>query len=297
MIQNWCGDGRIELRKNLGNGTLRDVTTRAFGHPNLQTNGLNFVSADYNNDGLVDVFVMRGGFMSVANLPNSLLKNLGDFKFKDVAVEAGVDTYQGTHSSVFADFDLDGNVDLWVAAELNPCHLFRNKGDGTFEDIISDEMGQCGFAKGGNWGDYNNDGWPDLYVSGFDEPNRLWKNLGRPNANGKGWAFVDVAPELGLARYPLASFPPVWYDFNNDGYLDLFVSNNLREGSAEIFSHYAGLKTQDLYMWKIYNATSEDSGSRLFVNNGDGTFKDLSKETGVDRAFNGMGLGIGDLDK
>jgi hypothetical protein len=105
------------------------------------------ISTDFNNDGLVDIFVMRGGFFSVGNIPNSLLQNLGDFKFKDVTEQAGVDTYQGTHAAVWADFDLDGNVDLWVAAEHNPCHLFRNKGDGTFEDIISYEMGQCGFAK------------------------------------------------------------------------------------------------------------------------------------------------------
>ena len=116
----------------------------------------------------------------------------------------------------WADFDNDGWVDLYVGHELSPSQLFRNKGDGTFEDVTERAgVGSVSFTKGVVAGDYDNDGWPDLYVSNIFADNILYHN------NGDG-TFTDVAAKLGVQK-PLVSFPTWFFDYDNDGCLDILV--------------------------------------------------------------------------
>ncbi|HEY6328206.1 MAG TPA: VCBS repeat-containing protein, partial [Blastocatellia bacterium] len=145
---------------NNGDGTFSDWTERS-GLAS-QPGGLNIIQTDYNNDGWLDLFVMRGGWDMPSH--NSLLRNNGDGTFTDVTVQSGLDTgaYR-THSVAWADFDNDGYVDVFIGHELGPSQLFRNKGDGTFEDVShAAGVDKVAFTKGAVWGDYDNDGYPDL---------------------------------------------------------------------------------------------------------------------------------------
>ncbi|HKV40410.1 MAG TPA: VCBS repeat-containing protein, partial [Blastocatellia bacterium] len=200
---------------NNGDGTFSDWTQRA-GLAG-QTGGLNIIQTDYNNDGWIDLFVMRGGW----DFPmrNSLLRNNGDGTFTDVTIQSGLDTGPfRTHSVAWADFDNDGYVDVFIGHELGPSQLFRNKGDGTFEDVShAAGVDKTAFTKGAVWGDYDNDGYPDLYVSNYAGDNFLYHN------NGNG-TFTDVAKQLHVEK-PLMSFPCWFFDYDNDGFLDLFVAS------------------------------------------------------------------------
>src|SRR5207248_2756639 len=119
-----------------GDGTFSD-RTEAAGLTGL-TGGLNLITGDFNNDGFVDVFVLRGAWMREAGkFPNSLLKNNGDGTFEDVTEAAGLLTFHPTQTAVWLDFDGDGWLDLFIGNETLPgepphrCELFRNNHDGT----------------------------------------------------------------------------------------------------------------------------------------------------------------------
>ncbi|MDE2879414.1 MAG: CRTAC1 family protein [Gemmatimonadota bacterium] len=245
--------------------------------------GLNLVHADYDNDGDADVFVLRGGWL-VQPLPNSLLRNDGG-TFSDVTREAGLYSEHPTQTGAWADFDGDGWLDLFIGNEsrdslAHRSELYRNRGDGTFEEVAA-EVGieVSDFVKGVTWGDYDNDGRPDLYLSILHASNRLYRNLG-PTADG-GWAFEDATGRAGVAE-PLASFPTWFWDFDNDGWLDLYVAG------------YAA-QTADL----VREMTGEPHSAelpRLYRNLGDGTFADVTAARGVDRIMYAMGSNYGDLD-
>ncbi len=169
--------------------------------------------------------------------------------------------------------------------------LFRNNGDGTFTDVTEQAgLKGTGFDVGVAIGDYDNDGHPDIFVAGV-HGNTLYHN------NGDG-TFTDVTKKAGLDKWndpeygPLWAVAAVWVDVNNDGLLDLFIVNYLQwtysnipkcviEGVAEYCHprYYKGLPNQ------------------LFLNQGDGTFKDVSKEWGIrDHVGKGMGVGMADYD-
>lgn len=245
--------------------------------------GLNLVHADYDNDGDADIFVLRGGWL-VQPLPNSLLRNDGG-TFSDVTREAGLYSEHPTQTGAWADFDGDGWLDLFIGNESRDSlshrsELYRNRGDGTFEEVAV-EVGieVSDFVKGVTWGDYDNDGRPDLYLSILHASNRLYRNLG-PGADG-GWAFEDATDRAGVGE-PLASFPTWFWDFDNDGWLDLYVAG------------YAA-QTADL----VREMTGEPHSAelpRLYRNLGDGTFEDVTAARGVDRIMYAMGSNYGDLD-
>ena len=213
---------QIRYFHNNGNGTFSERTKEA-GLEGL-VGGLNVIQADYDNDGDLDVFVLRGAWLSAGGKqPSSLLRNEGGGRFLDVTFAAGIDKlFYPTQTGSWADYDNDGDVDLYVGIEHGdhlfdgPCQLWRNRGDGTFEEVAAAAgVDLRGFVKGVTWGDYDQDRFPDLYVSVIDGPNPLYRNQG-------DGTFVDVSESLGVSG-PIDSFPVWFWDFNNDGALDLYA--------------------------------------------------------------------------
>ena len=283
--------GQLRYFHNNGNGTFSDRTREA-GLTGI-TGGLNISSADYYNDGNVDVFIPRGAWLgSDGHHPASLLRNNGDGTFTDVTGTAGLFTCSPSHVAVWADFDNDGWVDLFVGNEtipgyddVSPCHLFHNNGDGTFTDL-ADEAGLylTGWVKGAAWGDFNNDGLPDLYVSRLFEPNVLYRNDGRDRSGT--WKFTDVSKPAGVTE-PLDSFSCWFWDYDNDGWQDIFVASC----SAGDLTHTVGDVAAD-YLGLPFSAERP----RLYRNNHDGTFTDVSRQVGLNHPLFVMASNFGDLD-
>ena len=166
-------EDNVQLLLADGQGGYTSATDKA-GLTGI-TSGLNCLQADYNNDGFKDILVLRGAWLGRAGThPNSLLQNKGDGTFQDVTRSSGLLSYHPTQTAAWADFDRDGHLDLFIGNESkkgdpHPCELYRNQGDGTFTEV-SQEFGLgsiLGYVKGVSWGDMNNDGWPDLYISVF----------------------------------------------------------------------------------------------------------------------------------
>jgi hypothetical protein len=271
----WSPSEQVRFYHNDGNGSFTDRTeqsglTGIFG-------GLNLIQADYDNDGDIDVFVLRGAWLeSVGRHPNSLLQNDGRGNFRDVTFSAGLGkVHYPTQTASWGDYDNDGDLDLYVGNESFPCQLFRNEGDGTFTDVAA----QAGVindrhAKGVIWGDYNNDRWPDLYVSNFKGQNRLYHN------NGDG-TFTDRAMSLGVTA-PHWSFPTWFWDYNNDGNLDLFVGSYL-VGVTHIAGDYLGIP-------------GRSEADCLYEGNGQGGFREVAALRNLHRVTQPMGSNFGDLD-
>jgi hypothetical protein len=283
LVSNWDVAGQIRYFHNDGNGSFSDRTAAAgltgiFG-------GLNLVQADYNNDGFVDVLVLRGAWLfDAGQIPNSLLRNNGDGTFSDVSYDAGL-AGAGldfpTQTASWADYDNDGDLDLYVGNESTeklaaPNQLFRNNGDETFTDVAAAAgVTNLRFTKGVIWGDYDSDRAPDLYVSNLSGPNRLYHN------NGNG-TFTDVAVALGVEK-PIVSFPTWFWDVDNDGILDLFVS-----AYATKIEHLAGAM--------LGMPVDPERLARLYLGNGAGGFEEVGQAWGLRMPNSPMGSNFGDLD-
>jgi len=257
---------------NNGDGTFADHTAQA-GLAN-QLGGLNMIQADYNNDGCLDILVLRGAWEFPQR--KSLLRNNCDGTFTDVTGAAGLaEPATSTQTAVWADIDNDGFLDLIVGNENGPLQLFHNNGNGTFEDIShSAGVDRIAFTKSVVAADYDNDAYVDFYVSNLNGDHFLYHN----NHNR---TFTDVAREAGVQK-PWQSFPAWFFDYDNDGWPDLFVSSYYISVDESIRS-YLGLAP---------NAET----LKLYRNMGDGTFKDVTKEVGLDRVFMPMGANFGDID-
>jgi hypothetical protein len=280
---------QIHLFHNNGDGSFTDVT-RTSGLIG-ETGGLNLVLTDYNNDGHPDVLVLRGGWWGKQGCyPMSLLRNNGDGTFDDVTEPAGLLYAAPTQAAAWADFDGDGWLDLFVGHEStpedpHPSQLYRNNHDGTFTEMGAvSGVASLGFVKGAAWGDYNRDGRPDLYVSVMNGKNHLFRNDGPRDAHdvSKGWRFTDVAAAAGVDKQR-NSFATWFFDYDNDGWPDLFVAGYSLKSAAEIGSFEMGRKV-----------TAEEP--RLYRNMHDGTFRDVTSEVHLDRAILAMGASFGDLD-
>ncbi|MDP9038083.1 MAG: CRTAC1 family protein [Acidobacteriota bacterium] len=279
----------MHLFHNNGDGTFSDVTRKSglMG----ETGGLNLVLTDYNNDGHPDVLVLRGGWWGKQGCyPLSLLRNNGDGTFDDVTEQAGLLSAHPTNTAATADFDNDGWLDIFVGHEsrpgdVHPSQLFHNNRDGTFTDIApATGLANLGFVKGAAWGDFNLDGRPDLYVSVMYGHNHLFRNDGPrdPHDSTKGWRFTDVTEAAGVGLQS-NSFATWFFDYDNDGWPDLFVAGYSLDSSADVGAFELGRKVHAEL-------------PRLYRNNHDGTFSDVTAAAHLDRTILAMGAGFGDLD-
>ncbi|MEO6596874.1 MAG: CRTAC1 family protein [Planctomycetota bacterium] len=280
IVSDWAPRGQLRFLRNQRDGTFTDRTEVA-GLLGI-TGGLNLVHADYDNDGDLDVLVLRGGWwFENGRLPVSLLQNRGNGTFTDVTFAAGLGERQlPTQTAGFADYDLDGDLDLYIGSESSQrvqcsSQLYRNNGDGTFTDVAASAgVSNDAYAKGVTWGDYDNDRWPDLYVSNIGGKNCLYRNRG----DGTFTEFGEQARVTG----PEVSFPTWFFDFDNDGALDLFVAN-YNTGVAHISSHLLG-------------GALPFEKARLYRGNGKGGFRDVAPELGLTYPSMPMGCNFGDLD-
>lgn len=280
----WSLDEQLRYFRNRGDGFF-DERTREAGLEGI-TGGLNLSHADYDNDGNADLLVIRGGWLGDrGSYPPSLLKNLGGGAFVDVTRESGLLTFHPGQVGVWSDFDNDGWLDLFLGREddgkgRHPCELFHNNRDGTFTDWAPRlGLANLGFVKGAAWGDYDNDGLQDLHVSRLGLPNVLFHNEG---AVPDGWKFADVSVKAGITE-PNLSFATWWFDFDNDGWLDLFTAGFNRITPGDIAAQYLG---------------QPHSGEvpRLYRNHRDGTFTDVTHDAKLDRVSSVMAANFGDLD-
>ncbi len=348
---------RNDLSRN-GSGplTLRFTDVTAKAGVGLRAYGMGAAIGDYDNDGNLDLFITTLG-------PDTLYHNNGDGTFSDVTSSAGVSDPLWSTSAAFLDYDRDGDLDLFVAnyldftiADNKVCHdpvgtrdycsprayravpdrLYRNEGNGRFVNVTE----TAGIARadgnglGVSVGDYNGDGWLDLYVANDATPNQLWINqrngtfadegllsgaalnaAGNPEGSmgiasgdfdadgdedlfvtniigetfvlyvndGHG-AFEDARVRAGLAR-PTAAFTGFgtdWFDYDNDGWLDLFVAN----GAVNIIEAQRGQQPP----FRMKNL--------LFHNTGNGRFEDTSTTGGpaFAREEISRGAAFGDID-
>jgi tetratricopeptide (TPR) repeat protein len=263
----------LHFYHNNGDGTFTDRTAQA--GLSDQLGGLNLVQVDYNNDGCMDILVLRGGWEFP--MRRSLLRNNCNGTFTDVTQQSGLgDTVDSTNSAVWADIDNDGYLDLFLANENTPSQLFRNRGDGTFEDIShAAGVDQTAFSKGVTAADYDNDGFVDFYVSNLSSPNLLYRN----NHNG---TFTEIAKQAGV-QAPGTGFATWFFDYDNDGWPDLFVTGYPSFSPDEVVRSYMHLPRQADTM-------------KLYRNLHNGTFEDVTAQVGLDRVFIPMGANFGDVD-
>jgi hypothetical protein len=227
---------------------------------------------DADGDGDLDLFVPH------PDGPAQLWINDGAGHFVDQAAARGVDDGRSVGvGAVFADYDRDGDQDLYVS-NVGPNRLYRNDGTGQFTDVAADAgVADPGASFSAAWGDYDNDGWLDLYVTDYRQclgrsydPDRLYHN------NGDG-TFTDVTSFLPVSSTEGAGFQAGWFDFDADGDQDLYLAN---DALGELFT----------------------DRNRLWRNDGpDGhggwTFTDVSIGSGANFDLNSMGLGMADYDR
>src|SRR5262245_52708656 len=305
-----------KLFRNKGDGAFEDVTAKA------GLAGLDGVSvglfADYDNDGFKDFFVSR------TFKPNQLFHNNGNGTFTEVTKKSGIGEDCCTTVASWVDYDNDGNLDLYVGRYLDPREaipttfyarnglpnqLYRNNGDGTFTNVTEKAgVGELGLCLGTVWGDYDGDGFPDLYVVNDFGRKTLYHN----NRNG---TFTDVTVKSGTLAYG-AGMNASMADYDNDGKLDIY-STNIRSDEA----WYAEMPTVMRYMmncwrqgvwktdmplyWEVFKQSGFGfvevfqqmaSGNTLLRNRGDGTFEDTSWKSGANPIGWFWGASFADFD-
>ncbi|MEM9664573.1 MAG: CRTAC1 family protein [Bacteroidota bacterium] len=316
-VEDFNGDGHLDLfmtsyglydpvRFFLADGEGGYVDhTEAAGLTGI-VSGLNTVHADYDNDGHPDVLILRGAWLGPEGAhPNSLLRNNGDGTFTDVTFSSGLISYHPTQTAAWADYNRDGHLDLFIGNESpnewgniyggagregggpmrHPSELFHNNGDGTFTEVAAQVgLDVTAFVKGVTWGEVDGDGRPDLYISVMGGPNLLFLNRG--GTGPEDWRFEEVAAEAGVQE-PVFSFPTWFWDVDHDGDDDLFVAAyDLRQITStplNVAREYMGFDT------------STDK-PRLYRNDGDGTFTNITEDAGLRKVAYAMGSNYGDLD-
>lgn len=290
VSSGWGLSDPMHFFLNNADGTFKDVS-RESGLSSF-TGGLNMLQADYDNDGFVDILVLRGAWQGsvFGKQPNSLFHNNGDGTFTDVTIDAGLLSYCPTQTATWNDFNHDGWVDLFIGNETSdtktpfPCELYMNNGNGAFTNVA----GKVGvdikqFVKGVTSGDYDNDGWPDIFLSCASERQILLRNKG---VSGPLPQFEDVSEAAGFTKKPCSSFPTFFFDYDNDGWLDIFLCD------------YDFNKALSYYTAKEAMHPTNDKGGKmyLFHNNHNGTFTDVASRMHVNQTIFAMGANFGDID-
>lgn len=302
--------GRNRLYHNNGDGTFTDITEKAGVGDERWGTGCAFL--DYDLDGYVDLYVVnymifstegnqgwesRGSRIYCSPVdqmdgtrfqsePDILYRNNGDGTFTDVTDAAGI-SHRGLGLAVaVGDFDNDGDPDLHIANDMEPDILYQNNGDGTFTDITDftgtgyDENGIPGSGMGSAFGDYDNDGDLDLVVSNApSQPVLLFHNE-------KGQFFSDASfpSGIGAVTLPFFKWAVEFFDFNNDGLQDIFVSNGHLQDNIELFSDDTYAQTDLLFQNRHQNGIH--------------SFSDVSAEVGLTQLTKmvGRGAAFGDYD-
>ena len=290
VTSSWDPCGPVRAFRNDGQGGFED-TGRAWGLED-QVGGLNLVHADYDDDGRLDLLVLRGAWLlDDGRIRNSLLRNELDGepgRFVDITEEAGLaEPAYPTQTAAWGDYDGDGDLDLYVGNEATEAHdfpsqLFRNRGDGTFEDVAAASgVTNLRYAKGVAWGDVDNDGDLDLYVSNFGA-NRLYLN--------DGGVFLDAAVRVAVTEPERESFATWFFDYDHDGDLDLYVGD-YRDQATEVVASFMGSDPgvgQPL-LYRNDCGPEPGCGGRLRMT-------EVSRELGIGRPAMPMGANYGDLD-
>jgi len=301
--------GQTRFFRNNRDGSFTE-RTKAAGLEGLY-GGLNMVQADYNNDGHVDVYIIRGAWHGkFGQHPDSLLRNNGNGTFTDVSVDAVLGRYRyPCKTAAWGDYDNDGDVDLFVANETSigtseqamkrtvstamhaPWQLFRNNGDGTFTDVAATAgLDRAEFAMATVWGDYDNDRFPDLFITS-ESSCHLYHNDG----NG---TFTDVTARSHLSR-PRSPFPAWFWDYNNDGALDLYVSSTT--GTVGVLAMVSGGEPlpgtkSGFARSKFSDFTFEYEIAAVYRGDGRGGFTDAASQLGLEYPTQPMGANFGDVN-
>jgi hypothetical protein len=302
--------GANRLYRNNGDGTFTDVAAKAGVADPRWSTGAAF--GDFDNDGLLDLFVANYVDLNLDALPefgkgkncqfqglpvqcgpqglkgsgDSLFHNNGDGTFTDVSKRAGVEDKEGLFGLgvVWCDFNEDGYVDLYVANDTGANYLYRNNGNGTFTEIglmsgaALSEDGKAQASMGVAIGDYDHRGRWNLFVTNFsDEYNAFYRQE-------KGFSFTDVsyATQTGRASLPYVGWGCGFFDYDNDGWLDLMVVN------GHVYPQLATGKLKIAYAQR-----------KLFYrNNRNGAFAETGAEAGpaMNEPSVSRGAAFGDLD-
>jgi hypothetical protein len=309
------------LYRNNGNGTFADVSAKT-GMTSF-ANSIAAVAFDADRDGRLDVLL--GNYFKPENLielksphvlPNdldravngggvTLWRNLGGGRFEDVTKKAGMANATGWTLDVgHGDFDNDGHQDVYLAGDYGTDRIYFNNGDGTFTDTTETSIG-FDTRKGMNVdvGDYDNDGWLDVYVTNITdeymkECNMLWHN-------NRDRTFTDLSRETATCD-SLWGWSAKFGDFDNDGRLDIFAVNGLRSAGPDNYIPVLvnmitapGMDFTNVHNWPaIGSMTWSGYQRKKFFRNLDGSsFKEMSAAAGVDNDRDGRGLAVADFDK
>ena len=305
MVSSWDMQTHVQLFLNLNGQGWKDVSAEA-GLSNIKGN-INMMQTDFNNDGLPDVLILRGGWLGpYGHLPNTLLEHVGISpegipSFKDVTKTANIYSTYPTQTASWADFNNDGWLDVYIGNEsavtgkFNPSELYLNQKEGTFKEVgkqagLSLEEFQSNaqlIVKSVSTADYNRDGWIDLFVSSRDGRNILFKNKGL-NKGGIP-AFEDVTKAAGIAEFA-KTFTCWFWDYNNDGWEDLLVSGFHTD------AFYEGKSISEDFALEQQGQTHLAATGTLYENQKNGSFKDVSEKVGLNKILYMMGGNFGDIN-
>ncbi len=284
IITSWSPVEELIFYVNNGDGSFTDLTKayKLDGH----VGSLNLNQTDFNNDGWLDIFLMRGAWYGTeGDIPSTLLMNTGKGYFEDVTIKSGLTHKAASQNAAWADYNLDGWLDVVIGNESLPGYqrgidFYINQKDGTFKNASTEyNLTLNQFFKGCVATDLNNDRYPDLVFSGLTDGNFLFLNK---IAEGKGFEVTSSAQQL---RDDHKSFPCFNFDYDNDGDEDLFVSGFNNEGTPSKF-------------WMLSQERKADPAylPRFYQNNGNYQFTNVAQDIGLTEVVFAMGCNFGDIN-